>query len=267
MQWFRNDEMETIRHNRLSVCAFTQVDLLVSIAVVVLLAGWFGLSHLGECGRIARCTRNLQVLGEAMQRYADDHGGALPPAGVGLLHLTWDTEILPYLEPGKSSRDAMAPYLVCPSDVVKRDQPRTYAMSGHDMQPFNWPPGPDNTTGVGLWWDENAIVQKFGSQFARKVNKQDLSGLSLVKLSWMPDPAGTLLLTEMVDPNNRAWRTGWPVVWNAKQQLSFLKTAAANYHHGCFNYLMTDGHVELLTPLQTGSWDGSGGIWTIRAGD
>ena len=47
-----------------------------------------------------------------------------------------------------------------------------------------------------------------------------------------------------------------------------LRTPAEQqrFHLGRLNYLMVDGHVELLSPLQTGSFDGTAGIWTVKKG-
>jgi hypothetical protein len=50
-------------------------------------------------------------------------------------------------------KNVTAPIFFCPSDNLVRPHQRTYAMSGHDMQPENWPPNSDNTTGVGLVWN------------------------------------------------------------------------------------------------------------------
>src|SRR4029077_19037693 len=145
--------------------AFSQIDLLALIGVLAVLAGWFGFKHGGERGRIARCTANLKDLGDAMHRFAGDHGGALPPAGIEPLQTTWDMQLYSYLKPGQAAGDeliaSVAPRFFCPSDPIKRgDRPRSYAMSAHSMTPDNWPPGPDNTTGVGLWWTTNRISQR-----------------------------------------------------------------------------------------------------------
>jgi hypothetical protein len=74
--------------------AFSLVDLVVTVAVVLLLGGWFGLHYAGEHGRMVRCAWHLEDLGQAMQNFANNHGGALPPAGVSALGATWDMEIV-----------------------------------------------------------------------------------------------------------------------------------------------------------------------------
>jgi prepilin-type processing-associated H-X9-DG protein len=254
--------------------AFTQVDLLATMVGVALLAAWFGFSHMGERGRIAGCTRNLRVLGEATQEFANDHGSALPPAGVELLQTTWDMQLSPYLKPSLAKSNSpsdwrplqqvVAPRFLCPSDPILRgDHPRSYAMSAHNMEPINWPPGPANTTGVGLWWSNDKITALLGD----RSNSQNLEALMLVKFSWLPDPANTLLLTEYPYEDNRMGVMHRLTIANTTEQSAGMANMPAQFHHGRFNYLMADGHVESLTPLQTGAPGGDGGIWTIKAGD
>ena len=250
--------------------AFTRADLLAVIVIIGLSGAWFAVSRTGEAGRIAQCTRNLKVLGEAMQEFAYDHGG-LPPAGVDSPQITWDSQLAPYLESSsgksKSSTEghlspAVASRFSCPSDPFLRGAThRSYAMSFNDMQPANWPPGPESMTGVGLWWDSDSEVSLLGHATT------NLDELSLVKLSWMPDPANTLLLTEFLQSNNRIGHVDFVRVGNPSEQASGLSAGSPIIHHDRFNYLMADGHVELLTPLQTGGIGGTSGIWTIKKVD
>jgi prepilin-type processing-associated H-X9-DG protein len=263
--------------------AFTRVDLLAMIAAVVAITTCIGFNRFGERGRIACCTRNLQVLGEAMQNFANDHGSALPPAGVEQLKSSWDTELEHYLQPAKTvptnamSPGAMkqmgiapkstvsisAPIFACPSDLVKRDHPRSYTMSTHDMQPYNWPPGPDNTTGVGLAFNKNNITNILGKEAVQK--KLSIDDLALVKLSWLPDPANTLWLTELISPENALGHR--ITVGNTEEQIKPFNGDTSHFHNGRFNYLLADGHVESLTLFQAGLGGGAAGIWTIKAGD
>jgi prepilin-type processing-associated H-X9-DG protein len=250
--------------NRLS--AFTRADALATLVAVMLLGGWLGFRYLGERGRIARCTWNLRALGGAMQSFANDHGDALPPAGIEAPQITWDMQLMPYLKPGLGKSDspsaqmrllkAVTPTFFCPSDPISRgDRPRSYAMSAHDMGPENWPLGPDNTTGLGLWWGENDEVRLLGHK------SQNPDELALVKLSWLPDPANTLLLTEYPDKQNRMRSKYCVTIQGAAQQSSAINNLASPFHYHRVNYLMADGHVELLSPL------GSIGIWNLKNGD
>lgn len=272
------------RPGRISEQGFTRVDLIAVICIVLLVAGLFAFSHLGENGRIARCTHNLQLLGKAFQSYADDHGSALPPAAIEQPVTAWNMELLLYLGngadktklPGANSPGAikergitqksMTSVYACPSDPITRQTPRSYAMSMNDMRPENWPPGPDCETGVGLVWSKANMSRLLGDSFAQMPAKSQREALALIKLSWMPDPANTLLLTELFHADNRLGSWG-RVVTRAEEQMTAIGCDASRCHQGRFNYLMLDGHVELLSPFETGSWRGDRGIWTIRGGD
>src|ERR1035437_10121233 len=112
--------------------AFSRLDLIVVIGVVVFLGLWFGFGPFGERGRIARCAGNLKVLGETMQSYANDHDDGLPAAAISLesTRIGWYADLFPYLKPGlaqaKSAYDkkqllsAVQPCFLCPSDPGQR---------------------------------------------------------------------------------------------------------------------------------------------------
>jgi prepilin-type processing-associated H-X9-DG protein len=249
--------------------AFTRLDLITLVTVAGLLGSWFVYLHAGERGRRLQCAANLRVLGGAMHNYANERSGAIPPAGVESPQMTWDLLIAQYLESTKSvitsekqlSRPVAARYS-CPADPLHRgERPRTFAMSFHNMTPQNWPPGPDNATGVGLWWDSDSMTSLLG-QVTTNVDE-----LSLVKLTWFPEPANTILLTEYPNVNNWLGHVDDVRVQNPNEQMSGLAAALAQMHRGRFNYLMADGHVEPLTALQTGGIDGTTGSWSIKAGD
>jgi prepilin-type processing-associated H-X9-DG protein len=251
--------------------AFSRVDLLTAFFVILFLGAWFGFAHSGERGHILRCARNLEILGAGMQSYANEHNDMLPAADIWLqkASVSWDMKIFPYLHKGVPKADddqfftKTARLFFCPSDPARHNgTPRSYAMAANDMSPENWPPGPDSTTGVGVCWDGNTTPPLFGND--AKEHPESLPG---VKRSDLPDPAGTLLLTEFIDSQNVLGSVFQTTVQGAVQQQSYFKGDAGNFHHGKFNYLMADGHVELLSPLQTGSPDNHAGIWTIKTGD
>lgn len=246
--------------------AFTRIDLIAVIVVLLLVGGWLALGYTGENGRMVRCAGNLSTLGRAMQTYADQNQGALPAAGIdwGKNKISWDKKLQPYLQAGKPGTEqafaALPRFFFCPSDSARHTgTPRSYAMGGNDMSPDHWPPGPDSATGVGLWWDARTIAPLLGEVTTQKVEQ-----LPVVKLSDIPRPADTVLLTEFIDPNNNLVSLRQTSVSGAARQRQFFKDGGVDFHHGRFNYLMVDGHVELLSPLQTGSWDGSAGIWTFK---
>ena len=219
--------MKLANHRRNVRGAFSIWDLIAVLIVVAFLAVWFVYDHTGEHARIARCTRNLKDLGEATQSFASDHDGNLPAALINLGQLdSWDMELTPYLASGtakgKSAYDkekvaAQAmPLFCCPSDPIKRTKPRSYAMSGRYM-PYGWPPSADDNTGVGLFWDPTTVAILDDPDLEKNaITNPDL--LPLIKQSMLPDPANTLLLTELIKKENSIQRSIWTRVFSASDQ-------------------------------------------------
>ena len=256
-----------VRLAKRMAAAFSRTDLLAGMAVVVLLAALFALKFTGERSRIASCKHNLRILGDAMQDYASSEGDSLPPASIAKLGLAWDAQILPHL-PSKVVRNGIDRAFQCPSDKVPRSRPRSYAMSAHNMSVEDWPPGPDNKTGVGLVWDANSMNRLLDDQEAASA-ETDKDSLAMVKLSGIPSPADTVYLTEAINGNNNIKEIRSAAVSGSGAQMGGLRTAAEQqrFHLGRLNYLMLDGHVEALSPLQTGSLDGNAGIWSVKKGN
>lgn len=283
---------------------FSRMDLVVTVSVVACLAAWLIFLHVGERGRIAACAGNLRVLGHAIHSDAQDHSQELVPAGieVGETKVSGDTELYPSLNPKLARATgpgawgnlllASAPRFHCPSDKLNRGaNPRSYAMAARDMTLCGWPPSTEDKTGVGVWWLQRTIRGLLGDDAWERA-EVDLETLPRLKLSVVLAPAQTLLLTELLSPNNTlgqvsdSMRVFCP---NEQKMLPFVTNTnnhsvqyrslgvdpqrvfgedAGQFHFAKFNYLMTDGHVELLTASQTGGEDfPPGGIWTIKAGD
>jgi prepilin-type processing-associated H-X9-DG protein len=245
--------------------AFTRLDMMVLIGLVVLLLAWFGLGQFGERGRIAKCAANLKILGQAMQSFGNDHGDALPPASIDPQSITWDAQIAPYL-PRNRVKNGIEPSFQCPSDRLAHARARSYSMSAHDMQPGNWPPGPDNATGVGLVWNK-ANIQRLLGDGAVDTTATNTEILAMVKRSSIPSPADTMVLTEMINSGNNLKDAGMAAINNPGQQSGQLINDKTRIHYGRFNYLMLDGHVELLSPLKTGVASGARNIWSISKTD
>lgn len=248
--------------------AFARADLIVTVAVVVCLAGWLVFTHTGERGRIAACAHNLRNLSQAMHSDAHDHHNELVPAeiDVGAVKASWDGEIMPYLKPPSPSR------FHCPSDTFERGpNPRTYALAARDMT-MGWPPTKDDRTGIGLLWNHRTIVTALGED-AWEPAQAHPETLPRLNLSVVSAPARTLLLSELLMPDNVLGHAGSTRIFNARQQIYINKQVAkygggpAQFHNGKFNYLMADGHVECLTGLEGGVTEKPDGIWTINPGD
>ncbi len=244
---------------------FTQLDLMVLIGLVVLLSAWVGLGRIGERGRIAKCAANLEVLGQAMQSFGNDHNEALPPAAIESRRIAWDMPIAPYL-PRSLVKNGVDPLFRCPSDRLNHSRARSYTMSAHDMQSDNWPPGSNNATGVGLVWNQENLPRLLGES-AVTMAATNADFLAMVKRSLIPSPAGTLVLTELINADNNLKDTRWAAISSSGQQLEQLLHDGVRIHDGRYNYLMLDGHVELASPLQAGVSQGPLNIWTIRKAD
>jgi len=245
--------------------AFTRLDMMVLLGLVVLLAAWFGVGRIGERGRIAKCSTNLAFLGQAMESFANDHGDALPPASIDPQRIAWDMQIAPYL-PRNLVANGIEPAFQCPSDQLAHARARSYAMSAHDMQSENWPPGPANATGVGLVWNKENIQRLLGEP-AVKTAATNVDFLAMVKRSSIQSPADTLVLTERISSGNNLKDTGMAAISSPGQQFEQLINDKTRIHGGRCNYLMLDGHIELLSPLQAGTLFGSRKIWNISKSD
>ena len=259
--------------------AFSRLDLLVLVAVIAFFGIWFCLTHLGERARITRCASNLEMLGQAMHSYANDHNGELPAAVIDLeeTHISWDTRLFPYLKPGlrtatndyaeRQHAMALAQWFFCPSDPIQHNGiPRSYAMAEHDMSLNDWPPGPHSYSGPGLFWDSFWTTNVLSADEAEKAAlNPDL--LPKIKLSDISASADTLLLTEYINQINDLQGMGYARVGSVNDQRAAFHGDSSSFHYGKFNYLMVDGHVEFLSGEQTGSPGGRSGIWSIRAGD
>jgi prepilin-type N-terminal cleavage/methylation domain-containing protein len=81
---------------------FTLIEILVSIAIIALLAGlaYAGLAPVRERARETHCLNNLHQIARAMQMYRQDFGGQDPPGALTAAQLGLPTEprlLLPYL--------------------------------------------------------------------------------------------------------------------------------------------------------------------------
>lgn len=108
--------------------AFTLVELLVTIAIITVLAGFAlpALSKARESSKRTQCLSNLRQIGLAMQNFCSDNNGRFP--FVTDYAKTWDQYLV---ERGLLDKKS----LVCPSDTKVRTTPsaikRSYAYNGY----------------------------------------------------------------------------------------------------------------------------------------
>jgi len=230
----------------------------------------------GEKRRIWVCASHLKTLGQAFVDYAHDHNDELPPAVLEsrTVITSWDIEIAPYLAPKlskqisaeewKNCQEKVAPIFKCPSDREPRAgaQPRSYSMPIYDLKKASWPPDEQSTEGLGLYLEAKAVKQ-FRVTDAAEVE------LPVIKTSMVKAPADTALLVERISILNALWAPKFACIASVGEQFDAKTFGARDFHRGKMNYLMLDGHVELLQPSQSGGHLGTGkqGVWTIRPGD
>ena len=234
-----------------------------------------------------RCTNNLRELGVAMALYEEDNDERLPYAYIkpekdnDRNSRVWDQLIFPLI-PLNSAGLQQKHLFRCPADTIARsgDRPqRTYAMPIHSMTDDTWPPGPDNATGVGLYWEAGrgglADVTNIIPPEPNLSGKSK-SSIPAIRLSVIPAPSQTLLLTENARPANILFTPSAAGITGPGQHVQERLIDIDHYHAGRINYLMIDGHVELLYPWEsaglvdpnsTVSRKSHANIWTVRADD
>lgn len=107
--------------------AFTLVELLVTIMIIVVLVGlaFTSLSRALETSRRTKCLSNLRQIGMALQSYANENDGRFPLAFDWTV--TWDQVLI-------TSGLIQPLILICPADKAVRSisgNIRSYAMNGY----------------------------------------------------------------------------------------------------------------------------------------
>jgi prepilin-type processing-associated H-X9-DG protein len=257
----------------------TRMDVLgIAAAGVLIFVVVAGIWMASEKRRIWVCASHQKALGQAFAGYASDHNDELPPAVLETTNMStsWDKEIAPYLTPKlpnqssaeaqKKHQDKVTTIFKCPSDREPRGgaAPRSYSMPIYDVNRVGWPPKADSLGGLGLYLDSKTLAKARGSDAAESSDY-----LPAIKTSMVAAPADTALLVERISILNALWATRFACIASDKEQFGAKTFSTIEFHGGKMNYLMMDGHVELLWPIQSGGHMGTGdqGLWTIRSGD
>lgn len=222
--------------------AFTLVELLVSIAIVAILAVLilFGARSYFENAAETKCASNLRQLAVGTLAYTQDHGGRLPPRRDGwqpeFRGQTWMRKISPYLgieaESGLSYGHAMRKTVFwCPSDKSEW-LPESYG-------------GFESTYATKVSYLANLAVMDDLDQ--------DVDGDGVVGprvLAGISRPAQTIMLMEGF---HSLWSiVGYDAGFSAYfSSYSALPKHVAGYHRGRSFWAFVDGHVEKMSYAET----------------
>jgi prepilin-type processing-associated H-X9-DG protein len=191
---------------------------------------------------------NLRQLGVAMSLYEKSNDGRLPFAYIEYSpekFISWDRLIDSYAPSGSGQSQLLR----CPSDTIPAkgaDPRRTYSMAMHNMDRRYWPPSGKNDTGVGLWWSPRSRLRAPTPDQNSKTNPTPA-----IRVGTISAPAATMLLTEQAQSYNIKYSYSGATIDYPSAQLDTKLIKMSRYHGGKFNYLMVDGHVEWLSPLES----------------
>jgi prepilin-type processing-associated H-X9-DG protein/prepilin-type N-terminal cleavage/methylation domain-containing protein len=130
--------------------AFTLVELLITIAIVGILASLLlpATKSMIAHGRSVKCASNLRQIGIGMNLYANEHDGMFPsmynPANGD--SFTWMRKVAPYLgmsdnEMGLAPLPRAAGVFICPEWKMGPDRAVSYGLSpfiNPSLRPYSW---------------------------------------------------------------------------------------------------------------------------------
>lgn len=211
---------------------FTLIELLVSIGIIGILASMLlpSLGRAKESARRVACVSQERQLAMALQMYAGENGGYLPPR---IVTNRWPTTLLRHY--------AEIKILKCPSDIWAK--PTTNAAAGGGSRPAESCARTYVLNGFNDYYRN--IVGREGMANYRQLGNGEI----VIKDSNIPEPSATVAFGER--DNRPGAYPQYHMDFDAMDDLTGLNqsmhgNSSTTGRGGGSNYAMLDGHVEFL---------------------
>lgn len=222
---------------------FTLIELLVVIAIIAILAAILFpvFARAREKARQTSCLSNVKELSLAVRMYTDDYDETLPPSEFyvdtpdGRQIWTWHTLVYPYVK--------NAEIYVCPSRRASGGRP-LQTLGGYDAK---------HSRAYANYAYNCRYLQRVHGWKIYQHNKRERGGLPL---SWVTEPAQTIMLGEAADISDQ--------YWNGVQIRATGGWEPAPIHNGGANLGFVDGHAKWMQEQNYSGLDNRSKLWVAK---